>query len=249
MNYEEAKKKFISTIEKSAYRFRPWEVFTDFCKMGAISLYQPFAKSQELEAEYLKIVGKYSKEEAQIFPELLSLVVIALSDRMGDFLGECFTDLNLSSKYKGQFFTPYHISKLMAEVLGESKKEIETVSDPACGSGSMIIARADCLKDMKINYQKTMLVQAVDIDNLCVAMCYIQLSLLHIPAEIVHGDSLTLKVYKKWYTPAYFMSSHTFDMKEEKQKEKSLNKDISKNNIKKEYSKEQLNSFSKGTLF
>ncbi|CAA6809246.1 MAG: Unknown protein [uncultured Campylobacterales bacterium] len=244
MNYEEARKKFVDTIVKGTNRFRPWEVFTDFCHMGAISLYQPLKKSQELEAEYLKIVGKYSKEEAQIFPELLSLVVIALSDRMGDFLGECFTDLDLGSKYKGQFFTPYPIAKFMALSLGESGKEIEKTSDPACGSGCMLIARADSLQGMKINYQKRMLVQAVDIDSLCVSMCYIQLSLLHIPAEVIHGDSLTLEVYKRWYTPAYIMSGNSLYPKNEK--DNSSSEDNSK---KESYTKEQLKNFSKGTLF
>jgi hypothetical protein len=44
-------------------------------------------------------------------------------------------------------------------------------------------------------------VHAVDVDVLCV----LQLTLLNISAEVVHGNSLTNEVFKVWYTPAYIM--------------------------------------------
>jgi type I restriction-modification system DNA methylase subunit len=259
MTYEQAKKEFIATVTKGAYRFRTWEIFSDFCQMGAISLYQPFRLSEDLEEEYLKIIGKYNKEEVQIFPKLLSLVVMGLSAKMGDFLGECFHELNLGSKYKGQFFTPYYISKLMASILGESTKEIETMSEPACGAGGMIIARADVLQGFGINYQKTMIVQAVDIDSLCVHMCYIQLTLLHIPAEVVHGNSLSLEVFNTWYTPAYIMNNIHEKLQGNSSSSTNDNKIILEDPIENkviptqetilEYSNEQLEAFSKGKLF
>ena len=187
-----------------------------------------------------------------MFPQLLSLVVVALSDRMGDFLGECFTSLDLSSKYKGQFFTPYYISKLMASLLGENSREYEGLSEPACGAGGMIIARADVLMELGINYQQVLEVQAVDIDSLCVNMCYIQLTLLHVSAEVIHGNSLTLEVFKTWYTPAYIMNatkrqvSSLDELKEEVIKVKVPN-DSNENKI--FYSDKELEVFSTGKLF
>ena len=252
MNYEEAKKEFIEIVDSYDYRYRKWEIFTDFCQMSAISLYQPFARDEALEKEYLQIVAKYDKKDVDIFPKLLSLVVMALSDRMGDFLGECFAALDLSSKYKGQFFTPYHISKFMASILGENSKEHEGLSEPACGAGGMIIARADVLRELGVNYQQVMEVQAVDIDSLCVNMCYIQLTLLHISAEVIHGNSLTLEVFKIWYTPAYIMNatkrqvSNLDELKEDDIKIKVPN-DSNENKI--FYSDEELEVFSTGKLF
>jgi len=206
MNYDKAKKEFINIIEHHTYKYRGWEIFLDLCKISAISLYQPFARDKKLEEEYLQTVGKYNKEFTQeIFPKLFSLIILGLSDKMGDFLGECFMELNLGTKFKGQFFTPYHISKFMALVLGENTKDIEYLSEPAVGAGGMVIARADTLRGFGVNYQEVMEVQAVDIDSLCVDMCYIQLSLLHISAEVVYGNSLTLEVFRTWYTPAYIM--------------------------------------------
>ena len=252
MNYEEAKKEFIKIVDSYDYRYRKWEIFTDFCQMSAISLFQPFARDEALEKEYLQIVAKYDKKDVDIFPKLLSLVVMALSDRMGDFLGECFAALDLSSKYKGQFFTPYHISKFMASILGENSKEHEGLSEPACGAGGMIIARADVLRELGVNYQQVMEVQAVDIDSLCVNMCYIQLTLLHISAEVIHGNSLTLEVFKIWYTPAYIMNatkrevSNLDKLKENDIKIKVPN-DSNENKI--FYSDEELEVFSTGKLF
>jgi hypothetical protein len=251
MNYEEAKKEFIKIIESYDYRYRKWEIFTDFCKISAISLYQPFVKDEDLEKEYLTVIAKYDKEDIDIFPKLLSLIVVALSDSMGDFLGECFSALNLSSKYKGQFFTPYYISKLMASLLGSNSSEHEGFSEPACGAGGMIIARADVLMKQGINYQEVMEVQAVDIDSLCVNMCYIQLTLLHISAEVIHGNSLTLEVFKTWYTPAYIMNATkrqvlSFDELKEEIKIKVPN-DSNENKI--FYSDEELEVFSTGRLF
>ena len=205
MNYDESKKAFITLVESVAYRYRTWEVFSDFCRMSAISLYQPFARDTALEEEYLQCVGKYEKKELEIFPRLFALVVEALSDRMGDFLGECFMDLNLGAKFKGQFFTPYYLSKTMALMLGINSNEQEGFCEPAVGSGGMVIARADALLEQGVNYQEVMEVQAIDVDSLCVDMTYIHLTLLHISAEVIHGNSLSLEVFRTWYTPAYIM--------------------------------------------
>jgi type I restriction-modification system DNA methylase subunit len=252
MRYEDAKREFIKLIESYAYRYRAWMVFSDFCKMAAISLYQPFIHDERLEEEYLEIVSKYEKEDVEMFPRLLSLVIEALSDRMGDFLGECFMDLNLGEKYKGQFFTPYHISKLMASIVGEPNEVMERVSEPAVGSGGMLIARADVIfNQYKIDYQQRMEVHAVDVDALCVYMCYIQLTLLNISAEVVHGNSLTNEVFKVWYTPAYIMraSSRQAPLLEKRDEEVKivLPDDGIKNKIL--YNKEELEVFATGRLF
>jgi len=36
-------------------------------------------------------------------------------------------------------------------------------------------------------------------------MCCLQLSLLHIPAVIIHGNTLLLQTWSHWYTPAYIL--------------------------------------------
>lgn len=36
-------------------------------------------------------------------------------------------------------------------------------------------------------------------------MTYLQLSLLHIPAVVVHGNALSLEEWGHWYTPAHIL--------------------------------------------
>jgi len=245
MNYDEAKREFIKTIEKLSYKYQKWEIFSDFCNMAAISFRQPFERSEELEREYLNIAKKYTKAEVDIFPKLLSYIIFALTDRFGDFLGECFHLLELGNKYKGQFFTPYHISKFMTQIIGERPGELELLSEPACGSGGIIIARAETLMSGEVNYQQNMVVQAVDVDILCVYMCYIQLTLLHIPAEVIHGNSLSLEIWSIWRTPAYYMSNaHNILHKKVR-----MIDNVEVENKSLIYTQEQINTFEHGRLF
>ncbi|HHS93214.1 MAG TPA: SAM-dependent DNA methyltransferase [Campylobacterales bacterium] len=255
MKYETAKSAFIRLIESKCYAFQAWELFTDFCKLSAISLYQPFRKSEELEEEYLKTIKKYPKEVSEIFPQLFAYVVMALEDEMGDFLGECFMDLKLGSKYKGQFFTPYNISVFMASIVGEATGDKEGISEPCVGSGGMIIARADVLaKKHGLAYQDIMEVHAVDIDLLCVHMSFIQFSLLGLSAEIVHGNSLSNEVFETWYTFKYIMNaskkqhSATQDQEHQPIQEKVILPcdDIEEKIL---YTDEELEVFATGKLF
>ncbi|MCL2273043.1 MAG: type I restriction-modification system subunit M [Treponema sp.] len=50
-----------------------------------------------------------------------------------------------SGKSKGQFYTPAEVSRIMAKVIGikASSRFSDTVYDPACGSGSLLIRAAD----------------------------------------------------------------------------------------------------------
>lgn len=46
---------------------------------------------------------------------------------------------------------------------------------------------------------------AIDIDLLAVQMAYVHCTLLHIPALIVHGDTLRAETYSVWRTFAHVM--------------------------------------------
>ena len=69
----------------------------------------------------------------------------------------------------------------------------------------MVIALAQEMRELGINYQRHLHVTAVDVDVKCVHMAYLQLSLLHIPAVIVHGNSLSLEEFGRWCTPAHIL--------------------------------------------
>ena len=79
------------------------------------------------------------------------------------------------------------------------------VLEPASGAGGMVIAMADALQQAGLNYQGAMHATCIDIDLCCVHMTYLQASLLHIPAIVLHGNSLSNEVWSRWYTPAHVL--------------------------------------------
>jgi hypothetical protein len=56
-----------------------------------------------------------------------------------------------------------------------------------------------------MNPAEKLFVQCIDIDRLAGFMCYLQLSLWHIPAEVIIGNTLTLNFREVYYTPAYHL--------------------------------------------
>ncbi len=67
-----------------------------------------------------------------------------------DLLGDAYEYLmrnfaTQSGKAKGQFYTPAELSRVMAKVIGveNSKSRGDTIYDPTCGSGSLLLKAAD----------------------------------------------------------------------------------------------------------
>lgn len=193
--------------------------------MGAIAVSNSVDRRQaaDREARYMSIVGKYSKDEQNKIAELLGMLVMELERDPRDVLGETFHELELHNTYKGQFFTPYPLCQMMARMTvdGDTKEKIERrgfiqAAEPACGSGAMVLALADALKSDGINYQQHLHVTATDLDIRCVHMAYLQMSLMHIPAVVVHGNTLSLEEFGHWYTPAHFMGLWDWKLKRER---------------------------------
>jgi hypothetical protein len=181
--------------------------------MSAIAIHNAVCPNETLEKEYLEIVGKYSKDEVQSFCELLGNFIVLLEAEPRDVLGTLYMELELGNTKNGQFFTPHEISLLMAKItygdvlekMETSNKPFLTLSEPACGAGGMVLAFAnEMLKKGVVPAQK-LFVQCIDIDRLAGFMCYLQLSLWHIPAEIIIGNTLTLEFRETYYTPAFYL--------------------------------------------
>jgi len=67
-----------------------------------------------------------------------------------DLLGDAYEYLmrhfaTESGKSKGQFYTPAEVSRIMAKVIGigEARSETQTIYDPTCGSGSLLLKAHD----------------------------------------------------------------------------------------------------------
>ena len=198
------------------YRYRVRELFADSIEAFAISISNAIDHKhrQEREARYMEIVRRYDPEVVRAWPSIFAQVVNALADEPSDILGQVFHELEANNKAAGQFFTPNEIGKLMAFVNFSNTDELQSaidkkgyvsVSDPACGSGALLISSAIAFGAAGFNYQTKLHITATDIDRLAVHMVYIQLSLLHIPAIIIHGNSLSLEEHQHWFTPAHII--------------------------------------------
>lgn len=214
---------FIKLYRELTYRWTPWEVWQDFITVYACSISNAVDKSHfdEREDLYLRRIQKYNKKEQEIFPQLAAEVVLALDNNPEqDFLGKIFMELNLSNESGGQFFTPYSVCQMMAELTtGNVTSQIEeqgyiTINDCACGAGATLIAGIHearrRLEKVGFNWQNHVLVVAQDIDYTTALMCYIQLSLLGAAAYIKIGNTLTEPMHSNdtlenyWFTPMYF---------------------------------------------
>ena len=199
------------------------EIFNDFLTLSIYSIAQPFYRSQIIEEKYLNTAKKYSRKQLDYFAAMNAYTLISLDLGMKDFLGEMFNMNGLGEHRKGQFFTPYHVSKLMGRLhcinlkVDIENKDFITMCEPCCGSGGMVIAFADCMKEEGINFQQKLYVEAMDIDEICYKMAYLQLSLLGIAAKVQLGDSLTLKVKATLYTPMFFINGFYRRLKEFKE--------------------------------
>lgn len=218
------KKSFISKFKTLCNTRHAWQVWADFVIASACAIANTTDNTStialEREEEYQKCIKRMGGIETA--SSMLSDVIKAMTLHSAqDFLGELFMALNLGNHWKGQFFTPYHVCEMMAEInLNDAPKIIEeqgfvSINDCACGAGATLIAAANVLQKHKVNYQQYALFVAQDIDRIAGLMCYIQLSLLGCPGYVVIADAITKPVtgnivhpeiksdQEFWFTPMY----------------------------------------------
>ena len=109
-----------------------------------------------------------------------------------DLLGDAYEYLmrhfaTESGKSKGQFYTPAEVSRILAKVVGIGKhaRTYDTVYDPACGSGSLLLkASAEAPRGLTIYGEEK--------DNATWALCKMNMILHgHEDADIAKGDTIT----------------------------------------------------------
>jgi len=205
------KRAFMSLFSQTARYHHRFEVFRDFITLSAIALRNAVVFDEDLEREYMQIIGRYSGDDPKNMAILLHHITEILEAGPEDVLGPIFMDLGFGDAGRGQFYTPEPIAKLMTQMsmidldTQLTRKRFIQVSEPACGAGGMILPIVECFLMKGHDPARRLWVQAVDIDRTACLMCYIQLSLWNVPAEIIVGNTLTLEVREIWHTPAYHL--------------------------------------------
>ncbi|MFQ6289577.1 N-6 DNA methylase [Yersinia enterocolitica] len=181
--------------------------------MAVCAVHNQVAFSQQLEDEYLSLVKRYEREDVNRMGRLLGILRCGLGVQQpiyDDVLGRIFMSLELGDARRGQFFTPFDVSRMMAMMSVHDldsklkQKPFLTVREPACGAGGMVIAVAEQFSLAGYPPHQHMFASGIDIDPVATAMFFLQLTLLQIPAEIITGNSLTLQHSRVIRTPAYY---------------------------------------------
>ena len=200
------KNDFMKCLQSIEYGRNNYDVFQDFLSLASLSFHNVIAKDEKVEKEYLDIIGRYKNKKQ--FAELLVITTLALEEKPHDFLGDIFMSAGFGNVRGGQFFTPYHLSKMMSDItIGDNfKEQIEkdgyvTLSEPCCGAGGMIIAVSEVMKEKGFNPQTQMRFTGIDIDLKCCQMAYIQTSLLGLRGDIYHGNTISMEMWKRFITP------------------------------------------------
>ena len=180
---------------------RAWDVFSDFCEMAYCALAQRThadnKRREWLEGRYMSRVKKYTKEQAQSIADMMAMTALAIDANGEDFLGHIYEKEGFcDQKFGGQFFTPWELGRAMARLTFKNVRKIRapviTLSEPCCGSGRLVLACTEYMRELKIDPARRIWVDAVDSDIVCAQMTYIQMTFAGVPGIVRHGNSLHL---------------------------------------------------------
>lgn len=190
-------------------------VFSDFVELAAIRISNRVDPVHYKERdERAKIINKtYTDTEhaelhkyfSELFRQIQAKHIVGYFE---DILGRLFEESRFSRT--GQDQTPPDLARLVAGLCGSGYPSIQEkgfidLDECACGSGSLVLAFAETMMSKGLNCYEQLVVRATDSDIRCVHMAYVQLSLYGIPAVVIHGNTITLQEYTRWYTPMYIL--------------------------------------------
>lgn len=161
------------------------DVFRDWLDLMVYAL-------QRDDDNYLKIVHRYHNQEPQgereidRFANAFGLLMKHMATTNEEVLGEIYMQWNVSNKHTGQFFTPKHIARMMAELTSPHGN----IYDPTCGAGIMLVESAKTMTKEQAD-EATFFGQ--DLDHTCVKMTALNLLFFNLNGYAIQGDTLMME--------------------------------------------------------
>lgn len=197
-------------------RIHRQQVFRDFVEYCALEL---SCRTDPVHMEARRkqqdsVMKGYTAQERELFMETFKQLTAATCRNLEqgkyvDLLGPIHQEFYPKSGPLKQDFTPPGVAQLLNRILliGAQlpDKGYFTCNEPACGSGILCLKFAEELSHQGFNPCEQLVIQASDLDRHCIHMTYLQLSLYGIPAVIIHGDTISLQKFDRWYTPLYIL--------------------------------------------
>lgn len=208
---EETRKNLINAIQYLGRSHGINNVFTTFLELAAnhIASQKGMKNAEQYKRRFLELTRNIPEEELYVYGVMFSALLLEATEcteEPHDILGDTYHKLGLANEWKGQFFTPDCVCRLMAQMALPTterfgSQERITVNEPACGSGATILGAVWAIRQKHIDCMRNSFFVAQDVDIRCVWMTYIQLSLYKVPAVVIHGNTLTGQEWERWYTP------------------------------------------------
>ena len=105
-------------------------------------------------------LGRTEKAKNELISKVLShldAINFELEAADSDVLGDAYEYLigqfaSNAGKKAGEFYTPQQVSKILAKLVTTGKTKLQSVYDPTCGSGSLLLRVAKEVKDVGMFY-------------------------------------------------------------------------------------------------
>lgn len=171
-------KQLTKLFEQFAYPQDHSKAFTDLLNWILLPFKAHSNNAEQVEA--LKVYQEHPKVN-----QLVALVteIGTLSEGFCDPLGELYMQA-VSYGRLGQYFTPEPLCDMIATMqVGDNSQPKQTILDPACGSGRMLLSAAKINRHMKF--------YGADLDNVCCKKALVNMLLNSLTGEIACMNSLT----------------------------------------------------------
>lgn len=209
-------KQFVDKINHAAKNSSRAKIFDDFLKCSAAAINRDEKIFSEIADKNLhcelfatlanaldwSISQKVLRDHSLGISYKLRLLDYDAAPKYRDILGEIFCKLELFDQGGGQVLTAQNTADIMGDLVMSKdfvRDEIQrcgyvSIKENCCGSGALILGALNALLSLNVNPCRQVRVHASDLDERCVLMTFIQLSLYGIPAVALRQNAATDEV-------------------------------------------------------
>jgi type I restriction-modification system DNA methylase subunit len=195
-------RKFHETVDSFIGR-NHWQVYTDFLQLMMDSFLSDQTPDHPREKDYMDIVRQYKPHEPEKFTQMMNCIFAYMRETNRECISELWEEY-ASNSMIGQFFTPWHLCQLNADLLLKNldweKYTPENpcyISDPSCGGGRAFIAS---LKRIPLSKMDSICFCGIDVDHNVCLVAALNMLFFNASSYVIHGNALTMEVWHVFRT-------------------------------------------------
>lgn len=189
---------FADAFSEASYGESAFETWQRFVYMSAYEIARATSNDASAFADMYRAALMHAEPRAEAYRRMFDAWIRAVDENpFQDFLGDAFMRLGIGNEAGGQFFTPYHLARLVAEGAVGNRHLPEngwiSALEPACGAGANVVAACDVLQGKGFDWQHGAYFVCQDVSEMTALMCYMQLSIIGAAATVIVGDTLRMQ--------------------------------------------------------